>query len=124
MKRIVLALSILGFVSCSSSKAESVWNLLTDSTVVSTASVGFLANVLPDHIATNDSGLIFALCINYLLLENKTSLFERIPKFAAAYIAGGVAGRMVKELRKLQAQQVKPAVSEKVTENADSWASC
>lgn len=96
-----------------SARQDSGWDLIVDPTVVTTVAIGFGANVVPETIATNDSGLIFALCINYLMIEDRGSSFDRAAKFAASYIAGAVVGRVTKACMKLYADQNKPAWAEK-----------
>ena len=94
--------------------------LITDPSSVTTASIGFVANAVPEHIMTNDGGLVFALCVNYLMVEDRGPVMERFAKFAAAYIAGAVLGRVCKEAHKTQGKT--QAGSPKVSAEADAWA--
>ena len=116
MKKILLAVCVMSFSAIHASRA-STFELITDPTVVTTATIGFAANTLSSDIVTNESGLVFALCVNYLMIEGFS--FDRAAKFAASYIAGAVVGRIVKACTKTRSKQ--PA-SPKISAEADAWA--
>lgn len=119
MKKLFLALCAVMCLSFNTTKTGFV-DIITDPTIVATATIGVVANSLPDNIASNDSGLIFALCVNYLMIEDKGSSLDRIAKFAASYIAGAVSGRMIKA--GMKANHVYNQASPKIVNDADVWA--
>lgn len=118
MKKIILLVLVTSFSSHVYASRESAFEFITDPTVMTTAAIGFTANALPHHIVTNESGLIFALCVNYLMAEGFS--FDRAAKFAASYIAGAVIGRIVKTSTK--SGDRKSHASPKISADADAWA--